>query len=197
MPAQSSADENRRNKILSYLEEGCLSFGILTGGVVGLHVAASNLSYAVNGSRAIYSVLAGAHIGLMIGVTATYTLPIIAKSLLPRHIDDDLTIRDLFTTHHHKPSRLMGLATGIGLSLALTWNGVSAMAGKPINIEPVIVASQDFFRAVTESRTTQVADLQGFQTIQLYPPGSVPFTVSYREPAGSLALRQADNLLTP
>jgi hypothetical protein len=198
MTTQPTIKPEQREKILSFIEEGSLTFGVLTGGTIGLHIAASNLYNAVSNTHAVYSVLAGTHIGLMIGVTATYTLPIIAKSILPKHIDDDIEIKDLFTTHNHKASRLAGMASGVALSLALTWGSVASMAGKPINIEPVLQASHDFIESAMGAKDIQVADSSNVKVMRIYPPGGIPVTFKYNNPvSASLMGVPAEKPLSP
>lgn len=194
MSANSSVKTTRRDKILSYVEEGCLTFGVLTGTIIGLHVAVSHLHTAVESTRVAYGILAGGHIGAMIGFTATYTIPILAKSIFTKD-NQDLTIEDLLTTHQHKPSRMAGIATGVALSLGLTWGSVAPWAGSPINIAPVIQAGNDFYDAVTKPRNLDVAEAPNSKTVHIYAPGSVPFAVTYQSFSAS-SVQNSGNIPT-
>lgn len=149
--SRSSVLATHKDKIFSYIEETSLSFGITLGGVMGIDIAAKELARAVEPVAALGALTHGAYIGTLVGMAAAYSLPVLSKVFFHARQKDDFEIATLLETHHDKKFRMAGLASGLIMGIAVTWNAIAASDNKPINIQPLIDGGEQLMAQLGES----------------------------------------------
>lgn len=149
MADNSKTVSTSKDKIFSYLEESCLTFGLSFGGVMGLDIAARDLARAVDPIMALEGVVHGAYAGILVGMAATYTIPVLAKSFYYGTRKEDLSLEDLLTPHGARSWRLAGLATGLALGLSLTWNAVAGQGdARTLRLSPFYDGGQQILASL-------------------------------------------------